>query len=90
MESDKNKTAGDSIYELLSDDELHTALHAAGVRMDLLNGWEDLHPQESADCAWLCLLPESERAEFEREAIAIISNIRAELRRREFRKKIAG
>jgi len=38
----------------------------------------------------LCLLPESERAEFEREAIAVISNIRAELRRRDFRKKIAG
>lgn len=76
----------ESVYGLLSDEELNTAMHSASVRMDLLHGWTALHPTEGEELARLRSLTDAKRAELERETIGVISSIRAEFRRRDLQK----
>jgi hypothetical protein len=79
----------DAIYAFLSDDELRGAFHAAGVRIDLLHGRKDLHPTEGKEFVRLTALSEIQRSELERETLGVVSNIRAEFRRRGLRATIA-
>jgi|SRR4051812_35563892 hypothetical protein len=70
------------VYRLFTTAELDGALQAASLRVDLINRQQTMHPDRGAELVRLNALTDVERAEIMREAIGIISSIRAEYRRR--------
>lgn len=70
------------LYRFFTTAELDGALQAATLRVDLINRQQTMHPDQGPELVRLNSLTDLERAEVMREAIAIISSIRAEYRRR--------